>query len=326
MNNLIFKPCVSLEIMIVLSLVMLFIVMLSKKNIINRILIIILVFIISQRPMLEFPIDDDITIDGENYDVTFVVDRTISMNAIDMNGDTRLNAAKKDCNRIIDYFKDAYFTILIYDKYPDSVYPLTKETDIIKNIFADMDVASPNYITNSPSLNVPKDELKNLLTSTKRHENVKQIVFFISDGEIKSNDSKDLDFSQYKEIADLIDGGAVLGYGTEEGEKIIIKQKLWLTTAQESDYIDKNGYLKGSNGLAIAKYDENNLKNLASNIGLDYVHVTDSSLLESELDKIAKNGSANKNNQVVTKDLIYYFSWILLLLLFYELFYNRSLR
>ena len=273
--------------------------------------------------MLEFPIEDDTTINGENYDVTFVVDRTISMNAIDMNGDTRLNAAKKDCNRIIDYFKDAYFTILIYDEFPDSVYPLTKETDIIKNIFADMDVVSPNYITNSPSLNVPKDELKNLLTSTKRHENLKQIVFFISDGEIKSDDSKDLDFSQYKEIADLIDGGAVLGYGTEKGEKIAIKQKLWLITAQESDYIDKNGYLKGSDGLAIAKYNENNLQNLASNIGLDYVHVTDSSLLKSELEKIVKD--INAKEKIQYKDLDYYFSWLLLLLIFYELLYNRSL-
>ncbi len=323
MNNLVFKPYVSAEVMSVLCLAMLFIVILSKKNIINRILIIILVFIISQRPMLEFPIEDDTTINGENYDVTFVVDRTISMNAIDMNGDTRLNAAKKDCNRIIDYFKDAYFTILIYDEFPDSVYPLTKETDIIKNIFADMDVVSPNYITNSPSLNVPKDELKNLLTSTKRHENLKQIVFFISDGEIKSDDSKDLDFSQYKEIADLIDGGAVLGYGTEKGEKIAIKQKLWLITAQESDYIDKNGYLKGSDGLAIAKYNENNLQNLASNIGLDYVHVTDSSLLKSELEKIVKD--INAKEKIQYKDLDYYFSWLLLLLIFYELLYNRSL-
>ena len=63
----------------------------------------------------------------------------------------------------------------------------------------------------------------------------KELFFFISDGEIKSSDGADFDYGRYQKIANLIDNGAVLGYGKKTGERIKIKQKLWLEQAKVED-------------------------------------------------------------------------------------------
>ena len=324
-DNLVLKPSIPIIIMIGISFLMILIIILMKKNIINRILIVLLIIIISQRPMLETEKDIQKSVDTDNLDILFLVDRTISMNAIDVNGGTRLDAAKKDCYKIIDYFKNAYYTVWVYDKYPESKYPLTNETDIIKSIFLDMDVVNPNYVSNSPSLNVPFEELENFLNSKKRNSGVERIVFFISDGEIKSDNSNDHNFERYKSVASLIDNGAVLGYGTEKGERVKIKQELW-TSNKTSDYLDKDGYLLGNNGLAIVGYNENNLKKLSTNIGLDYIHVTNSSVLEKKIEQIGKKYEKDVPIPIINIDLTNYFIGALLVLFFIELFYYRGIR
>ena len=94
--------------MIFASIIMIVVVILNRKNIINRLLIIILLFIITQRPALT----KDLSYDTKMFDILFVIDRSTSMNAVDINNDTRLNAVKKSINAIKDKFNEAYFTII----------------------------------------------------------------------------------------------------------------------------------------------------------------------------------------------------------------------
>ena len=324
MKELIFKPFIPQTIMLVLCLIMLIVVLINRKSVINRILIIVILYIISQRPMLLTKSKDSTVFDSSMFDITFVIDRTISMNAIDVNNDTRLNAAKKDCYKIIKSFKDAYFNILVFDKNPEILYPLTKELDIIDALINDMDVVNPNYINNQVSLNVPYEELKNYLETPKRNDEAKKIVFFISDGEINSSDTIDLDFSQYRSIAHLIDNGAVLGYGTENGAKMLIKQQI-LQRNSNIVYVDKNGYLLDGTQTAISKYNGNNLKKLADNMKIQYLHVDNQSVIDNLINNLVDEYKPSDNEKELEKDLYYYFSYVLLFLLYVELFnYKRS--
>ena len=223
MNNLIWNPFIPLELMIVISVAMIVATILNKKNIINRILIIIVMFIITQRPILT----SDLGFNTNMFDIMFVIDRTPSMNAVDVFDDTRLEAAKKSILEIRNKFSDAYFSIITYDAYSEMLYPLTRELDIIDNLINKMDIANPTFIADKylySSLNIPYFDIKQYLLTEKRDKNVKRLLFFISDGEINYNEKYAFDFSEYKSIANLIDDGAVLGYGTEDGSKIIIKQ------------------------------------------------------------------------------------------------------
>ena len=318
MSNISFKPCISLGIAIVIGIIMIIIIILNKKNIINRILIIVVLFVFMQRPIIKNVVYDT---NSSMYDIMFVIDRTTSMNAVDINNDTRLNAAKKSIFTIIDSFKNAYFTILTYDMYPEILYPLTREMDIIEGLINGMDVVNPNYVTTIVSLNAPYKELKKYLETEKRDKNVKRLVFFISDGEINSSDAKALDFSNYKSLANLIDDGAVLGYGTELGGKMLIKQKI--NDTNNNKYVDENGYLLDGDNVAISKYNEKNLKSLANNIGLEYVHVDNATKIKYVIERMVIERMGDRSETEKYTDLYYYLAFILLILFMIELYHSR---
>ena len=334
MNYLSWKPSIPFEVMIVISIILIVIVIINKKNVVNRILIIIVLFIFIQRPVIILKGVGD----NSKYDIIFVVDKTVSMNAVDVLDDTRLNAAKNSMYKITDSFENAYFTIVTYDMYSEILYPLTREMDIIEGLIKGMDVVNPNYIYNQfldMSLKTPYKELKRILEFEKRDKNVKRLLFFISDGEVNSKGAEEsdfsgkvsrngnktladliddggaLDFSDYKSLSKLIDDGAVLGYGTETGGKMLMK-------GQNYSYVDKDGYLLDGDDVAISKYNEQNLKSLADNIDLEYIHVDDESKIDNVIARIK-----SKFDQENFIDLYYYFALILLILSVIELYHSR---
>ena len=104
------------------------------------------------------------------------------------------------------------------------------------------------------------------------------VVFFISDGEI-TNDDKLKSFSG---ASSYLDGGAVLGYGTSQGGQMKV---------QKSMYMDEKGYLEDteSSSNAVSKINENNLKTIAQDMGIDYIHMEKHSIIEqSSMTKIIR--------------------------------------
>ena len=319
MSNLIFNPMISLAIMIPYSIIMIVIIIMNRKNVINRILIILLILIISQRPMLKNQEDITFSLD---LDILFVIDNTVSMNANDVNSQTRLDAVKKDCLSIMEKFSGANFAVITYGNIAEVRYPFTNDMGIIKDIINRIKVIDPVYATGSV-LDLPYDYMKMFLESSNSKDKHQRIVFFMGDGELTQEDANNTKLSKYTTLQELIDSGAVLGYGTSEGAKVKIEESVGL------NYVtDSNGYLLDSStnppSIAISKINESNLKALADNLKLNYYHMTDFSVLDGKLNDIKGEAlEAEENKEKLNKDIYYYFSGVLVVLLIFELYYYR---
>ena len=82
-------------------------------------------------------------------------------------------------------------------------------------------------------------------------------------------------------------------------------------------YYDEN-YKKTT---AISKIDENNLKQISSDIGIDYIHMEKASNIEYKLSEVKKQAlnSLNSKDKIDSyKDIYYYLGIILVILLFVD--------
>ena len=306
-------------IMIVITIIMLAIVVINKKNIITRTAIVILLLVISQRPMIK---DGGGIVYKLEMDVLFVIDNTMSMNAVDVNGNTRLNAIINDCKTIIDKMKGANFAIITYNNYSQVRVPFTNDSEIALDVLNNLQIVDPSYATGS-TLNLPYDDMKMLLLSSKSKSRHYRVVFFISDGELTNPENLTQNIEQYKDLNDLIDNGAVLGYGSVDGAKIKVTDGVNL-----KGMVDNENYLLDKSKIpaepAISKLDETTLKALANTISLDYIHMTTNNNINNKIISIKNNAIAvEEAKQYVDKDIYYFFTAALLILLLYELYYYR---
>ncbi len=316
MSNIVFNPIIPLAVMIVYSIILIAIVIMNKKNIVVRILIIVLLFIITQRPIIE---DTDNKF-YKNLDILFVVDTTLSMNSVDVNNITRISAFKNDCKQIMQNFKGSRYSFISFNNYSKVLIPFTDDINILYDIIDNLEVIDPNYAAGS-SLDLPYDNTKNLLESSKNKENRQRILFFVSDGEsnIKEKTKKDLDI--YTNLVSYIDDGAVLGYGSTNGGKIIVDKAI-----SKENLVDDDNYLidKTNNKLAISKIDENSLLYLKDKLSLDYYHMNNFSTLKNKINKIKKMAKESLDDPLYyDKDLYFYFSFVMLCLLIYEMYSFR---
>lgn len=319
MSNLLFKPIIPTIIMIIVSVIVLTLIIINKKNLISRIAIVVLIFIISQRPMIKNGASVTYNLD---MDVLFVIDNTMSMNAVDVNNDTRLNAVINDCKHIMDEMAGANFGIISFNNYSQIRIPFTYDTQIAINVIDNLKIVDPSYATGS-TLSLPYNDMQMLLTSSKSKDKHHRVVFFISDGELTNEDKLTLDLSKYKDLVDLINDGAVLGYGSSEGAKIKVTEGVALKGLVDSDnyLLDKS---QTPNVPAISKMDESNLNELADMLSLDYIHMTKTANIDRKISKIKENAvMIEKENSIANQDLYYYFSLLLLAALLYELYYYR---
>lgn len=313
LDKLVYEPMINLPIAIILSVIMLIIVILNKKHIVNRILIIIVFLIISQRPMI---LDIDKSVFNWDFDIIFVIDNTVSMNAMDVNGLSRIDAIKKDIEEIVSDFAGANFAIINYSNVAQLKYPFTRSSGKILDIVHKLKTIDPNYASGS-TLDLPYDYMKMLLESSRKKEERKTMVFFMGDGEIKATN----DLDKYKNIADLIDSGAVLGYGTPEGSKIKITESVNL-----KELVDNEGFLidADTGSPYISKLDEDNLRIVADKLGIAYFHMTDYSALKDKITELKIDAIKNDDEKEEMEiDIYYYFSGLLVVLLLFELSYYR---
>ena len=231
MSDLVFKPIIPLTTMIIFSIIMLVIVILNRRNIINRIIILVLLLIISQRPMLRNQEDLVYSLD---IDVLFVIDNTVSMNAVDANGTTRLNVVKQNCKYLIDKLAGASYGVITFGNFSQVRMPFSHDASDIEEIINNIKVVDPAYASGS-TLELPYDDIKILLESSYSKEDHHRVIFYISDGELTAFEKNKMNLEKYKEISKLVDNGAVFGYGTSNGGKILIDSSIatkYLTDSQ----------------------------------------------------------------------------------------------
>ena len=304
----------------VMSLICVFFLLLRRKgmfNYIRQILIVVLLFVLNLRPMIE---TDNVPTVTQNVDVLFVIDDTISMLAEDYNGsERRIDAVKADCRYIADNIPTANFSVITIGNMTDKVIPYTSDINLFYRVIDSLSGQTRIY-ANGTSFNEAIEVMKSDLDNERDNY---QIVFFISDGEITGNEK----LKSYSELKEFIDDGAVLGYGTSTGGPMKTISYAGDEDAPEYLYIYDEHYNKVE---AISKIDENNLNSIASDMGVSYVHMTKQSAINDKLDGIKDEIDElayGENGKKGYRD-IYYFVVIPLcvLLVFDFVYYRRKVR
>lgn len=300
----------------VMAIICVFFLVLKRKgrvNYIRQILIVILLFVINLRIMVR---GEDVPTVMPQVDVLFVVDNTISMLAEDYNGDgRRMDAVKSDCEYIIEQFPGASFSVITFGDSVQMLIPYTVDANMAVETISLLQ-GQQKYHAQGTSLNEVMGTMEQMLDNDRNNY---KILFFISDGEVINSE----ELRSYKGLEQYVDAGAVLGYGTEKGGPM--KTVEYLDEEPEYLYYYDDNY---NEKLAVSKIDEGNLKSIASDFGIDYVHMTDQSAIGSTI----KDLQAKVNNLEAAEDMeskegcadIYYLFVIpLVLLLIVEFIYNK---
>lgn len=290
----------------------------NKRDIITKAVISFLLFMINLRIMI--PTSDG-KMSSNNLDVLFVIDNTISMVAEDYDENkTRLEGVKNDCKYIIEHLRGAKFSVITFSNSSKIDIPFTNDTDAVNNIIDSLDVMISMYAKGS-SLNAPIKDMGYDLKNSAKDISRKRIVFYISDGEI-TNDEK---LKSYSDLKKNVDCGAVLGYGTNKGGKMKVKK---YSFSESKEYLEDNTQNTYPHPKAISKIDEENLKQIAKDLGIEYVNMQKTSNVDKILKKISRDISRDAQTFDVNtcNDTYYIFAIMLIMVLFFELInYKRRI-
>jgi len=257
-----------------------------------RLLIIFtLLFFINLRPAVK---SYNTEIELKNIDVLFVVDTTISMWAEDYDGTkTRMDGVQATCDYILNELAGSNFALIRFDNRAQILAPFTQDSRSVSDAFSTIQTPDRYYARGS-SLNVPLSAMEELLTSSAQKEERKTIVLFISDGEITDNSK----LESFKALEQYVDGGAVLGFGTDNGGKMKVGN------SYSQSYVKDNE--TGNEALSVIN--EENLRSIAQDLQVDYIHVRQPEEVSYLMETI-KNGSSIRMEEaeMVTYNDIYFY-------------------
>lgn len=286
-----------------------------KHHIINscvKVVIIILLFIINLRFMI--PNGESMAINSD-FNILFVIDTSVSMRALDYNGNKeRLEGVVSDCCYIVDELSNCKFSIITFGDTAERIIPFTTDTDMVQAELKSISLENEFYAKGS-SMNLVKDILEKTLQEEQKrqNENSKFIVFFVTDGEITVEGET---LESFSNIAQYVSDGAVMGYGTKTGGKMINSTYADNPNSEfyYTYYYDDN-YNKVT---AVSKLDEKNLKQIATDLEIDYIQMSKESNINYKLSDIKQqisNSQTTEEKISSYQDIYYYFAIPLVILL-----------
>lgn len=308
---MVFNPIIPIWIMAVLCVGLLFFKRKGVAAFIRQIVILLLLFAINLRPMLPGEIEDKGDTELDLY-ALFVVDDTISMVANDYQGDKeRLEGVRNDISYIVDKLHGAKFGVISFHNNVNQLSPFTNNSEHIKNVVNAIYPLGKIY-AHGTSLNIVHEPLIETLKYYYNKGDGHIVVFFITDGEI----TDDSTLESFSDVSQFIEGGAVMGYGTNQGGRMKIK----------SYYSDEITEIEDTSVWpyepAVSKIDEKNLNQLAKDLKIDYVRMDSTEKIDPVLDDVKristqtfKETGADGTRMVEGTVDIYYFLVIPLLVM-----------
>ncbi|MGQ4493997.1 vWA domain-containing protein [Dermabacteraceae bacterium P13095] len=223
---------------------------------VRRLLLVAMLILIAARPGSYTQSASDSRLNG---DILFVVDTTGSMAAEDgPGGKPRLEQVRKDIRALVEKYQGARFGIIAFDSSATVGLPYTTDTSAVLAWVDTMRVES-TATSRGSNVDRPLSRIYEELTDVKtQFPDDSRLLFFFSDGE-NTDERESRDF---KPLARLLNGGAVIGYGTEKGGKI-----------RASGLDAPKGYIKDpdTGADAISRLDRNNLVRIARDMSLPYI-------------------------------------------------------
>ena len=274
---------------------------------------VVLIIVIGLRPML--PNGEAVTFKN-NVDVIFVMDGTLSMLAEDYNGNNRrIDAVIDDIQYIVDEIPGAYYSLIEFDNNSHINLRSTVDANAAATA-AKTTHRVDEFYARGTTITIFKTDLTKILESSSKKDGRKRVVFIMTDGENTSDEKME----SLQDLKDRIDGGAVLGYGTQQGGKMKVRDKDDdFCYGFSSDYADPE-YLKDWSDYppktAVSRIDEDNLKKMASELGIEYIHMDKQSNVRPIIDSTKAFQKMEEGGEEYSyDDIYYYFCWPLLVVL-----------
>lgn len=317
------KPIIPIWLMAIICIALL---VMKRKGLvpyIRQIIVVVLIFLLNLRFMV--PDENVKSINAElNIKVIFVIDDTISMVADDYaGGKQRQEGVKKDCESIINELEGAKFSVISFHNYANTIVPYTRNSDHAIITVQAMEPLHPRGAYGTTYDDCKRELLESLQRATKDdNDNEKIIVFFFGDGEANQGTN----IPSFAECKSYIDGGAVLGYGTEQGATMKAKVSFSYNGEEEEKY----EYVKDSRTYknAISKMNEGNLKNIANDLDVTYKNANNG-INVKDLVKDIKAGAMSKGTEdeaVGYRDVGTFLVIPIILILLYEFIRFRKER
>ncbi|HEU5144819.1 MAG TPA: VWA domain-containing protein [Dermatophilaceae bacterium] len=205
---------------------------------------------------------DEAETTAANVNVYFVIDTTSSMVAEDHGADQpRMHGVRADVTEIAEALPGARFSVVTFDNSARVRLPLTSDTNAL-GAAVDTIVPEPPEYSRGTSVTEADERLGTLLQqASSRHPERGRFVFYLGDGEHTAQAPP----AAFTVPRGLIHGGAVLGYGSEQGGRM---------QSNPGRYGSAGRYIQdpGTGEDALSRLDEQTLRSLASQLGLPYVH------------------------------------------------------
>lgn len=282
---------------------------------VRRIGMIICLAAIGLTPSIESKGSQALTSNAELY---FVVDRTGSMAAEDYdNGQARLIGVQADLKALTDAMPGARYSIVSFESQATRQLPLTTDARAVKAWADTVNQEITQYSAGS-SVTRPVDRLLTTLTNAAENnpQNVR-LLFIFSDGEDTEGDGGTESANEYGTLAGLIDGGGVLGYGTETGANMRM-----FDGSEDTGFGTEAEYIidPATGEPAVSRLDEMALRGVAAELGVPYMHRNQPGGVESlvsgiNVDEIASDG---RRTELRYDDVYWPFALALALLLAWE--------
>ena len=208
-----------------------------------------------------------------NIEMFFVVDRTGSMAAEDYDGTRpRLDGVREDVVALVEAMPGARYSVIGFDSQATRQLPLTTDARAVRS-WADTLVQEITFYSAGSAVDRPLAALTAALEgAAERHPQNVRLVFLLADGEDTRGDgSVEEETQSYASVADLVDGGAVLGYGTAAGGQM----RSYDGTSATGPGTDAPWILdptEPGTPPAVSHIDETALRRVAEQLGVDYTH------------------------------------------------------
>ena len=207
-------------------------------------------------------------------DVLVAVDRTTSMSALDDPSGSRLTAVRRDLTRLGELLDSASFSLVTFGQSTTVALPFTTDRVAYDDAVRKLQVEEPTAGTGS-SVGRPVSFLTDELDRTAKAEDLDRrqaedrvrVLVLVTDGENTSPEPQ----ASFAPIADRIDAGVVLGFGTVAGGVMPLERVPVGEAPPPADAPGRVITVSGTGADAVSHLDPANLGLIAGQLGVAYV-------------------------------------------------------
>ena len=270
----------------------------------RRVAVVVLLALVVARPSFG---SEEVETRRVALSVVLVVDRTKSMDALDVDGGPRFDRVRADLATLVDSLPEARFALVTFASGASLDLPFTSDRTVVSQALADLDLEEPVDASGS-RLDRPLTEVIDLLEASRgaradRHT----VLVLVGDGENTDGRRQ----ASYAPVAGEVDDGVVLGYGTAEGGRMAL--------AADADLSD--GYVpdRSTGRAAVSRLDADNLRTVATQLGVPYVQRDRPAGIEEVVARLSDADPTASSTTLADRDLTWLFALGLLGLLLLEL-------